>query len=108
MEMVKNTSTFGEYLRYLRESKRLTLKQVAKEIGMDISLLSKIERDERQPTQQIIKSVSEFFCCDEKDLKNNFLSDQIAIKILKESADLSILKIAEEKVKYLKTINFGK
>jgi hypothetical protein len=36
-------------------------------------------------------------------LQNDFLSDVIAYKILDEEADLSILKVAEEKVKYLKS-----
>lgn len=106
--MGNKISTFGEHLRSLRENKNLTLKNVAESIGIDTSLLAKIERDERQPTKTIIKLVSDFFKCDEKKLLNNFLSDQIAFKILDEKADLSILKVAEEKVRYLKTINNGK
>jgi HTH-type transcriptional regulator, competence development regulator len=41
-------------------------------------------------------------------LQNDLLSDVIAYKILDEKADLSILKVAEEKVKYLKTVHNGK
>mgnify|MGYP003577461759 CR=1 FL=1 len=96
-------STFGEHLRNLREKKGLTLKNVAETINIDVSLLAKIERDERQPTKQIIKLIADFFHCNEKELLNKFLSDQIAYKILDEKADLSILKVAEEKVKYLKS-----
>jgi hypothetical protein len=40
---------------------------------------------------------------DEKELQNEFLSDQIAYKIFDEDADLNILKVAEKKVSYLKT-----
>ena len=94
--------SFGEHLRNLRENQGLTLKNVSDKIGVDISLLAKIERNERQPTKQIIKLISDFFNYDEKELLNDFLSDQIAYKILDEEADLSILKVAEEKVKYLK------
>jgi hypothetical protein len=36
------------------------------------------------------------------------LSDQIAYKILDEKADIEILKVAEEKVKYIKAVNNGK
>lgn len=108
MATLKNITSFGEHLRNLRENQNLTLKSVAERIGIDTSLLAKIERNERQPTKQIIKLVSDFFNCDEKELLNNFLSDQIAYKILDEEADLSILKVAEEKVKYLKTVNNGK
>lgn len=105
--VVKYTS-FGEHLRKLRENAGQTLKTVAEQISMDISLLAKIERNERQPTKQIIKQVAEYFKVEEKELQNDFLSDQIAYKILDEEGALSILKIAEEKVKYLKTFHNGK
>lgn len=108
MAVIINIVSFGEHLRNLRENQGLTLKNVAGKIGIDISLLAKIERNERQPTKQIINQVAHFFNCDERELLNNFLSDLIAYKILDEAADLSILKIAEEKVKYLKTVNNGK
>lgn len=108
MATFKNIKSFGEHLRSLRETQGLTLKSVAGSIGIDTSLLAKIERNERQPTKQIIKQVACFFNCDEQELLNNLLSDQIAHKILIEEADLSILKVAEEKVKYLKTVTNGK
>ena len=108
MATIKNITSFGEHLRNLRESQSLTLKNVAEQIGIDTSLLAKIERNERQPTKHIIKQVAEFFKCNEQELLNNFLSDQIAYKIMEEEADIEILKVAEEKVKYLKTVNNGK
>lgn len=104
----KKLKSFGEILRGLREESGFTLKLVAENVGIDISLLAKIERDERQPTKQLIKEIARFFDVDEKGLQNNFLSDQIAYKILDEEADLNILKVAEEKVKYLKTVHHGK
>jgi len=108
MAPIKKTESFGEHLRTLREEAGLTLRLVANQIGIDTSLLAKIERNERQPTKQIIKVVAEYFKVNEKGLQNNFLSDQIAYKILEQEADLSILKAAEEKVKYLKTVQNGK
>lgn len=108
MEDVKKTSSFGEHLRHLREDAGFTLKNVAEAINIDTSLLAKFERNERQPTKNIIKSIADFFNVDEKDLMIDFISDQIAYKILDEDADVSILKVAEEKVKYLKTVQNGK
>jgi transcriptional regulator with XRE-family HTH domain len=108
MTTIKKTKSFGEHLRNLREDAGLTLKYVSEQIGIDTSLLAKIERQERQPTKHIIKQVAELFKVDEKELQNNFLSDQIANKILYEQADISILKVAEEKVIYLKTVHHGK
>ncbi|WP_264511686.1 helix-turn-helix domain-containing protein [Flavobacterium sp. N1719] len=96
--------SFGEHLRTLREDSGLTLKYVSDQIGIDTSLLAKIERNERQPTKNIIKQVSVFFKVEERELQNDYLSDIIAYKIIDEEADLSILKVAEEKIKYLKNI----
>lgn len=108
MATVKSIISFGEHLRNLRENQSLTLKNVAEQINIDTSLLAKIERNERQPTRLIIRQVADFFKCNEQELINNFLSDQIAYKILDEEADIEILKVAEEKVKYLKTLKNGK
>lgn len=105
---MRNITSFGEELRALRETAGLTLKQVSDKIGIDTSLLAKIERNERTPTKLIIKNVASFFKVNEGDLLDNFLSDQIAYKILEEDADLGVLKVAERKVKYLKAINNGR
>lgn len=102
------TKSFGEHLRNLREEAGFTLKFVSDQIKIDTSLLAKIERNERQPTKQIISQIAVFFKVNDKDLQNDYLSDVIAYKILNEEADLSILKVAEEKVKYLKTVHHGK
>ena len=108
MTTVKKVISLGEHLRNLREEAGLTLKVVSTQMSIDTSLLAKIERNERQPTKQILKQAAIFFKVNERELQNDFLSDQIAYKILDEEADLSILKVAEEKVKYLKTVHNGK
>jgi transcriptional regulator with XRE-family HTH domain len=108
MTTLKKHTSFGELLRSLREETGQTLKTVAENLQMDTSLLAKIERNERQPTKQIISQVAEYFNVDKKELQSEFLSDQIAYKIMDEEADIEILKVAEEKVKYLKTVNNGK
>jgi transcriptional regulator with XRE-family HTH domain len=96
--------TFGTYIRDLRVKANLTLKEVATEISVDPSLLAKIERSERQPTNDLIERVATFFKIDSKLLKIEFLSDLIAYKILDEDVDISALKVAEDKVSYLKRI----
>ena len=93
----------GEQLRILRENTNLSLRDVSTQTGVDASLLGKIERNERQPTKEQIKKISGFFKVDEKLLITELLSDQIAYKILDEDADLNILRVAEQKVEYLKS-----
>lgn len=101
--MNKKIATFGEQVRTLREEAQLSLREVAETIGIDTSLLGKIERSERQPTKEQIKLVAKYFKLDEREMLKEYLSDQIAYKILEEEADLDILKVAEKKVQYLKT-----
>ena len=52
----------------------------------------------------LFKNIADFFSVNEKELLEEFLSDQIAYKILDEEVDLNILKVAEEKVTYMKTL----
>jgi len=100
MANLNKCTTFGEHLRTLRQKAGLTLKEVAKSIEIDTSLLAKIERNERRPTKLLIINISDYFNVDAKELINEFLSDQIAYKILDEEADLNVLKVAEKKIKY--------
>lgn len=96
-------STFGEYIRELRESSGLPLRKVAAQLDIDPSLLGKIERNDRQPTKEQIKKLAKIFEQDENFLLSEFLSDQIAYKVLEEDSDFNILKVAEKKLAYLKT-----
>ena len=99
----KSIATIGEQIRTLREKAVLSLREVASNIGIDTSLLGKIERNERQPTKEQIKHIATFFKMDEKLLMKELLSDQFAYRIIEEEADLDTLKVAEEKVEYLNT-----
>ena len=104
----KNISTVGEQLRTIREKANLPLREVATEIGMDTSLLGKIERNERQATKEQIKQLAAFYKINEKRLLKELLSDYFAYKILEDEADLDTLRVAEEKVQYLKNNYNGK
>jgi len=108
MKITNSQCSFGELLRDLREKNGQTLKVVSEYLTIDTSLLAKIERNERHPTKQVIIQIAEYFKVDKKFLINEFLSDQIAYKILEEEADVTILKVAEQKVKYFKNKNNGK
>lgn len=93
-------TSFGEYIRGLRETLGLSIKEIAHRLTVDASLFGKIERDERPPTRELITKIATVLGQDEKVLVRQFLSDQLAYKILEQDADIEILKVAEEKVKY--------
>ena len=103
MEKKKITS-FGEYIRSLRENENLPLRKVAAQLDIDPSLLGKFERNERQPPKDIILAIARIFHQDAKYLLDEYLSDQIAYKIISENAGIEILKAAEKKVTYFKNI----
>lgn len=94
--------SIGEHLRLLRETQNLSLREVSSNTGIDTSLLGKIERDKRQPTSDQIKHLADFFNIDESLLKRQNLSDQLAYKIIEANADSDILRVAEQKIEYLK------
>lgn len=97
-----SVTTLGEQLRTLCEQAGLSLRTVAIEIGIDTSLLAKIERNERPATKEQIKQIALFFKINEKQLLKELLSDQFAYRMLEEDADLDTLKVAEKKIEYLK------
>jgi transcriptional regulator with XRE-family HTH domain len=100
---MKFENTFGETVKKLREEKKLTLREVAKELKIDTSMLGKIEKNTRKPTMALIKQFSRLFSVNDKDLKVAFLSDIVSYQIMDEEdvAD-QVLKVAERKLKYLK------
>ena len=95
--------TFGEYIRQLRINANLPIRKVAAYLDIDATLLGKIERDERPANKDVIAGIASFFQQNEQDLFNRFLSDRIAYKIIDENADIRVLKVAEQKVEYLKS-----
>ena len=51
----------GETLKNLRQSKRLSLRKLAKEIGISHTVITLYEKDERYPTIDVAVRICEFF-----------------------------------------------
>ncbi len=68
---------FGEYLHELRTASGYSQKKVADKLGIDVSLLSKIEHGERQVQGHMLKPISEIFKLDYKDIQIQFLNQKI-------------------------------
>jgi len=95
--------TFGEYIRQLRVNANLPIRKIAAQLDIDATILGKIERDERPANKDVISGIAKIFNQNEQDLFNRFLSDRIAYKIIDENADIQVLRVAEQKVEYLKS-----
>jgi HTH-type transcriptional regulator, competence development regulator len=98
---MNNPKTFGEIIKELREGKGLTLMQVADHLKIDTSLLGKIEKNNRNASNQLVQKIAKFFNVTDRELKIAILSDRVAYEVLdKEELADEVLKVAEKKVKY--------
>ena len=68
---------FGTYIHDLRKEKKYSLKIVADKLGIDISLLSKIENGERQLQSHMLNGLSELFDLDCKEMQIQLLNQRI-------------------------------
>ena len=93
--------TIGTILRELREAKGLLLREVGAKLSLDPTILSKIERDERMPTKEQVKALSDFYKEQKNDVIIAWLSDKLAYEVQDEELALEAMKVAEEKVKYI-------
>ena len=68
---------FGVYLHELRTNRNFSQKKVAEKLGIDISLLSKIEHGERQIQAHMLKDLAQLFNLNYKELQIQFLNQKI-------------------------------
>ena len=102
---MNSKQSFGEYLRKLREENNLPIRKVASALDIDPSTLGKIERGERSANKEMIPILASLFEIEEKILCLILFSDKIAYQIIGEENTNEILKVAEEKIQYLKNLN---
>ena len=75
--MSNGTLDFGLYLHQIRKEHKFSQKIVADKLGIDISMLSKIENGERQVQSHMIKPVADLFGLDYRVLQIQFLNQKI-------------------------------
>lgn len=97
-----STETIGEKLRHLREENGLPLRKVAAMLDIDVAILSKMERGERKLSKEVVLKLADIYNYNTDELLVLFLSDKIIYEIQDEDLGEKALKVAEERVKYLK------
>jgi len=95
--------TIGQILRNKRQLLGLLLRQVSAYVDIDQAILSKIERNERKPTKEMLVKLAEILKLDKDELLIQFISDKIAYEIADEDCAGKVLKAAEKKIRYLKS-----
>ena len=89
---MKSDTEIGSYLQNLRKERKMSLREVAEHIGIDVSMLSKIEHVERQIQAYQLSRIAEFFNVDFRQLQIEFLMQRIHLDygdqpFLKESLE---------------------
>ena len=94
--------SFGETIKSLREAKRLPLREVANALEIDISMIGKIEKNNRRPTNKLIEKFASYFNVSNKDLTITYLSDAVVYQVLEESeCAIEVLMVAKKKISFL-------
>jgi HTH-type transcriptional regulator, competence development regulator len=101
-------TTFGEYIRFLRTKKGLTLTQLAAKLDLDSANLSKIENGKRDFDEKRLSKLARIFGISITELRNEYVSDQLAKKIYETNCSKQLLKVAEEKAEYRRNKNLQK
>jgi transcriptional regulator with XRE-family HTH domain len=73
--------TFGQYLRKARDEKELPLRKVAAALDIDTSILSKIERNDRRATTEMIPVLSKILDKTEKEIQTEFIKSMIITEL---------------------------
>jgi len=90
--------TLGESIRLHRRAKNLLIRQVAAELGVDPSLLSRIERGDKQPTRAQVLQLSELLESDKKEFLILFLSGKMVSILRAEAPALEAIALAERQL----------
>ncbi len=86
--------SFGEYIRNLREEKGLPLRKVAAALDIDTSILSKIERNERRATIDMIPTLADSLDKTEKEVELEFIQSAV----ITDLGELTYLKDGLKKI----------
>lgn len=95
---MEQKKTFGETIKGLRKLHNLTLKQSSIKLGIDLSTLSKIEKNKRSPNKKLISKLAQLYKFPEKELIVSHLSDKVVYEISDQEFANDALKIAEQKI----------
>ena len=97
--------TFGEWLRNQREQRNWPMRRVAALLDVDVSIISRLERGNRQPQRDYVEKLAQMFDQDAGALLVLYLSDRVAYELAPEGCSDEVLRAAEEKIRYLRSKN---
>ncbi|MDD2475963.1 MAG: helix-turn-helix transcriptional regulator [Dysgonamonadaceae bacterium] len=97
--------TFGEYIKSLRSRNGMTIKELAFLLDLDTANLSRIENNKRDFDERRLPKLAELFDLNLKELDEEYLTDQLGKKIYETNCSNQLLKVAQEKAEYRRTLS---
>ena len=92
-----------KFAKELRLDSKLPQRKVAAQLDIDTSILSKFEKDIRQPSDEFIEKIASIFNVSSDTLKFEAVTDKVACKLIQDNIDTKTLRVVEDKVEYLKS-----
>jgi transcriptional regulator with XRE-family HTH domain len=90
---------FGERIRQLRTKQDMLLRQLASQLDMDTSVISKVERGDRQLKKEQIPLLAQILKADVKELQTLWLVDQLYKMVQGEPMANEALKSVTNQIK---------
>ncbi|MBL4586150.1 MAG: DNA (cytosine-5-)-methyltransferase [Flavobacteriales bacterium] len=92
------TATFGEYIKQRRNELGFPLKKVASHLEIDISTLGKIEREERNLSENLLSPLAEILETEQKKVLNQYYSSKVTQEIKDYPHYKEVLNIVREQL----------
>lgn len=96
--------TIGQKIRELREDARMLQRELAYKLEVGDAYLSKIERNQKNLKKEHLKTISKIFNYSYEELETLWLANKVYDLIKDEKKAIDVLKVAEQEIKYRKTI----
>lgn len=94
-------------LRQARKEKKLTLQAVADQLGIDIALISKMERGQRPISEKQLKAFCKLYKLDMTSLQKAIKAEEVVALLQGYDHPEEILKLAEAQILYSTTKNLS-
>lgn len=92
---------FGELVRDRRVKQQMKLKELAAGSGIDQTLLSRIEKGKRLPTESQVERLSELLDMDLHQAKVDWMADKVVELVGYKHYAQEVLSVAESRLEYL-------
>ncbi|OWK98222.1 MULTISPECIES: helix-turn-helix transcriptional regulator [Bacteroidota] len=98
-------ASFGQFIKVEREKHGWTQTEFGAKVGINAFAISKIENGTQKFNKAKLKELANLFDIDAQKVVDLFYADKFATEAYKSHCSDNVFIVAEDNVKYLKSIN---